>query len=376
MDERHFDSLTRRLATRLSRRGAFRASAAVALGSTTLGNAPATIAQDAGTTATHRFVALSYYPYDGDFEDAKTALKPLLRMMQEQPGFITLSFVEEEGQICLVTSFLDKATSDAGTSVMDAWIASSDQTVLSGDPERDSGAVFLRSQQGSGCWCSTEDDDACGTDALVCCGTADDDRGICLPAATTCPSAGDDETVDTEEETVDDPTPTSTATATTSCTGEGCDCVAGVAGTCDDGLSCCGASVLGGSGTCLSSCPCGSEGCYCVAAVISTCDDGLICCAPGEIGGEGTCQYSCACGDEGCACTTGVDGACNDGLSCCGIGSTLPGSIGVCLTACAAPEYCPGNDGCECGAVWKCNQDLVCCGATADGETGICQSAC
>lgn len=383
MDERRFDSLTRRLATRLSRRGAMRISAGAALGAATLAR-PAilrsTVAQDADTTAVDRYASLAYYPYDGDFDEAKTALKPLLRLMQQQPGFITISFIEGDEQIYLVTTFLDKTTSDAAAKAMDAWIAESDQSVLSDASTRDGGEVFLRSDSNAGCWCSIDDEDACGTDELVCCATADDDRGICLTAATTCPVPGDDEETPDEDEVSDDatptPTPTTAAAATSACTGEGCSCLSGAQGACDDGLSCCGADTLGGAGTCLTSCPCGSEGCSCIASEFSTCDDGLICCAPGEIGGQGTCQYGCSCGGEGCACTTGVDGACDDGLSCCGIGSTVPGVIGVCLSLCAAQEYCPGNDGCECGAVWLCNEGLVCCGATDDGETGICQSEC
>jgi hypothetical protein len=123
-------------------------------------------------------------------------------------------------------------------------------------------------------------------------------------------------------------------------------------------------------------CPCGSEGCECIAAVVNTCDEGLTCCAPGEIGGQGTCQTRCSCTAIGCACTTGVDGACDEGLACCGIGSNAPGSIGACLTECATDSPCPGSEGCECGAVWKCDDGLICCGATEDGETGICHAEC
>ena len=335
-------------------------------------------AQDTATRPGDRFVALAYYPYLGEIDDAKTALKPLLRLMQQQPGFITMSFIDGDEQIYLVTWFLDKTTSDAGMAVLDGWIEAGDRQVLGADAERDSGGVFLRSELDAGCWCSTGDEQACGSGDLYCCGTADDDRGICLTAATICPGTASAEEI---EEQADDPTPTATATEgiptpALACTGEGCDCILGLDGSCDDGLSCCGADELGGAGMCMTACPCGSEGCACIGSVVNTCDEGLTCCAPGEIGGEGTCQHACTCTGEGCACTTGVEGACDDGLSCCGIGSSAPGSIGACLSACATDAPCPGSEGCECGAVWKCNNPLACCGATEEGGTGICQFDC
>lgn len=375
MNPRQFDSLTRRLSNRLSRRTAFRLGAGVALGLGAHHRLRPAVAQDAATTVDDRFVSIAVYPHDGDIADARTALKPLVRTMQQQPGFITMSFIDGDEAIYLVMHFLDQTTSEAGRRILDEWIGAIDQEAgIIGPSEWSGGDVFLRSRLGAGCRCNPNDDDPCGSDDLVCCPVAAENRGFCMAAATTCPAIGADDPAPDGE-----PSATATSippTAVTMCTIDGCACVAGVQNACEDGLSCCGADHPGGIGICMATCPCGGEGCACVAGVVNTCDSGLTCCAPGEIGGVGTCQYVCTCTGEGCACTTGVDGACDDGLSCCGIGSQASGSIGVCLTACAADAPCPGAEGCECGAVWKCNDGLICCGATSTDGTGICEVEC
>lgn len=381
MNPRRFDSLTRRLGVRRSRRDAMRAGAATALGMAALGSARTADTQDAvmleaDTTATDRFVALSFYSYDGAASEAVAALKPLIRVMQQQPGFLTLSFIEDDAAIYLVTVFLDNATSDAGTKVLDAWIAENLPELPGNELERDSGDVFLRSELGAGCRCQIDDDEACGSGDLYCCAPVDENRGICLTSATICPDPEDNQDDTGETDDASAPAPTATTAAASACTSEGCNCVSGVSGACDGGLFCCGANDLGGGGVCMVTCPCGNEGCDCIAAVVNTCDAGLTCCAPGEIGGHGTCKHACTCTSEGCACITGTDGVCDDGLSCCGIGSTAPGSIGVCLNACNPSSPCPGAENCECGAVWKCNDGLTCCGATDAEDSGICQTEC
>jgi hypothetical protein len=352
-----------------------RLGAGAALAAAIPGRASIAAVQDAVTTATDRFVSLAFYPFEGDIDEAKTALKPLIRVMQQQPGFLTMSFIEGDEAIYLVTTFLDKTTSDAGIKALEDWIGSSGQGVLTGEPERDSGAVFLRSELAAGCWCTVEEEGGCGSEDLYCCAPSDDDKGICLTVATICPGTQDEEAEDDEAPT---PKPTATVepTATAAgCTSEGCDCVAGSSGSCDAGLTCCGVDVLRGTGMCMSDCPCGDAGCACIGSALNTCGAGLTCCAPGAAGGQGTCQQACSCTGEGCACTTGVDEACDEGLSCCGIGSSAPGSIGACLSACATDSPCPGAENCECGDVWKCNEGLVCCGAD-DGGAGICAEEC
>jgi len=374
MNPRQFDSLTRRLGDRFSRRNARRLGSGAALGLSARDRLRPAYAQDAAPTVDDRVVSIAFYPYDGEIAEARIELKSLLRTMQQQPGFITMSFIEGDTAIYLVVQFLDRATSEAGLRVLDDWIGAEDRTTLTSAPEWTGGDLFLRSELEVGCRCNPNDDDPCGSDDLVCCPVAADNRGFCMAAATTCPAGGGDDPAPDDE-----PPATATSvppTAVTMCSSEGCACVGGVQNACDGGLSCCGADHPGGIGTCMATCPCGAEGCACVASVVNTCDSGLTCCAPGEIGGVGTCQYACTCTGEGCACTTGVDGTCDDGLSCCGIGSQAPGSTGVCLTACAANTPCPGAEGCECGEVWKCNDGLVCCGATSDGGTGICDVEC
>ncbi len=374
MNPRRFDSLALRLATRMTRRKTFGLGIGAALAGGVLPSASRVAAQEPETAATDRVLSIGIYPFEGDLDTARTELKPLLRTMQQQPGFITMSFIDGDEAIYLVMQFLDQTTSEAGRRVFEEWIGTDDRETLIGPSEWTGGDVFLRSQLGAGCRCNPNDDDPCGSDDLVCCPEAAENRGFCMAAATTCPAIGEDDPAPDDE-----PSATATSippTAVTMCTSDGCACVAGVEDSCDEGLSCCGADHPGGIGTCMEACPCGSEGCTCVAGVVNTCDSGLTCCAPGEIGGVGTCQYACTCTGEGCACTTGVDGTCDDGLSCCGIGSQAPGSIGVCLTACAADTPCPGAEGCECGEVWKCNDGLSCCGATSDGGAGICEVEC
>ncbi len=372
MNPRRFDSLTRHFAARMTRRDTIRAGFGASLGAVLLDTAPSA-AQDTKTTTADRFLSIASYPWDGDIETAKTELKPLLRLMQQQPGFITLAFIEGSEALYLVTTFLDESTSAAGMHVLEEWIVSTEQETLTDPSEQARGASFLRSSLGAGCPCHTDDDDPCGDDDLVCCPTGSGDRGFCMTAITICPAF--------DEETGDDqaaPTPLVSVPSdgTPVCTHAGCTCVGGQPDSCDDGLSCCGANASGDAGVCMTTCPCGSEGCTCIAAEVSTCDDGLICCAPGEIGGVGTCQYACTCSGEGCACTTGLDGTCDTGLVCCGIGSQAPGSIGVCLTFCDTSAPCPGAEGCECGPIWKCNDGLICCGAVHDDDPGICGSDC
>lgn len=378
MDSKRFDALARRLGSRMSRRSLFGATAATVLGARALPTARIAVAQDESTTAIDRYIAVRTYTYDSTREKAEAELPDLVTHMEEQPGFVAISCVWGDGEIYLVTTFLDETTSVPGLETIDWWIETHIQSTLYSDYEQTEGKVMARSMLSAGCPCDLEDDDdPCGSDLLACCPVSEieGDPGVCLTAETTCPATGEGaEEVEDEEDTTlspDDITPTTEAATSSTCTSAGCGCPDGL---CDDGLFCCAST-----GTCEPDCPCGSEGCHCIGSVINTCDDGLICCAPGEIGGNGTCQYACACSYEGCSCTTGVDGACDVGLVCCGIFSSAPGNIGACLSSCSTGSNpCPGADGCECipNTAWICNDGLVCCGATDSGDSGICQSAC
>src|SRR5215207_6112391 len=377
MDPQRFDSFAKRLGTRLSRRSLVGAGAATALGAGSLPTPHFALAQDAETTAIDRYIAVRAYTYDSTREKAEAELPDLMTHMEEQPGFVGMSCVWGDGEIYLVTTFLDEAASVPGLETIDWWIETHVQSTLYGDYEQSEGKVVTRSMLNAGCPCDLEDDDACGSDLLVCCPASDveGEPGVCLTAETTCPGVGGESNEEPTEEdltlSADDVTPTAATSGSSSCTSQGCTCPDGL---CDSGLSCCSST-----GTCEFSCPCGYEGCHCIGSVVNTCDDGLICCAPGEIGGDGTCQYGCACSYEGCSCTTGVDGACDAGLVCCGIFTSDPGSIGACLSSCSTGSNpCPGAEGCECipDTAWICNDGLVCCGATEMGDSGICQSAC
>ncbi len=373
MDPQRFDSFAKRLGSRLSRRDALRVGAGAALGAVALGKLAPAMAQDAETTLKDRFVSIRSYPYTGQIDDARQALKALVPLMEQQPGFISIDFVGGDKSIYVVASFLDKSTAVAAAREEDAWIAENAAEILAGKPDIRSGNVFLRSELHAGCGCTTGVDNACNSERLVCCGEDDvpGGAGICLTTATTCPAGP-----------VSTPTPVPVVepTEVPACTGEGCACNGGVQYACDEGLSCCGADMPGGQGTCLPYCgdeSCTWEGCACNGGVEGACDEGLSCCGADIPGGQGVCAYDCGggeCTSEGCACNGGVQDACDEGLSCCG--ADIPGGSGTCLSDCGGGG-CTGA-GCDCttGVEDACDADLVCCGGGELGGPGTCQAAC
>jgi hypothetical protein len=339
VDPQRFDSLAKRLGTRLTRRDAIRAGAGAALGAMTLAKLAPTVAQDPGTTYKDRFISIRTYPYTGSIDDAAAALQGLVTLMEQQPGFISIDFVDGDDEIHIVATFLDKASAVVAAKQEDDWIAANAASILSGKPQINSGKVFLRSELGTQCGCTTGVEHPCSSDDLVCCPTAgilDGGPGICLTAVTTCPAqeAAPPPTSAPVEPTEAPPT------EIPACTSEGCDCISGTEGACDAGLVCCGTGEPGSPGTCLIDCGgggCTSDGCACIAGTEGACDEGLECCA-GEPGGEGICQASCepasVCpGGEGCDCTSDAEGACDEGLFCCGV--EVPGGSGICGSACA-----------------------------------------
>jgi hypothetical protein len=378
VDPQRFDSLAKRLGTSLSRRGALRAGAGAALGAVTLSKLAPTLAQDADTTVKDRFISIRTYPYTGPIEAAAAGLKPLVVLMEQQPGFISIDFVDGDNEIHVIATFLDKSTAVAAAKEEDAWIEANAQAILTGDPEIHSGDVFLRSELQTGCGCTTGVEDACSSARLTCCATSGlpGGPGVCLTNETTCPA------VDgvTPTATSAPAAPTAAPTDVPACTGEGCACTAGTDGACDDGLCCVGADVPGGTGTCSSDCEpasCTGEGCACTSGTDGACDDGLCCVGADTPGGTGTCSSDCGeppCTSEGCACTAGADGACDEGL-CCG-GASEPGGSGTCTSDCGGGGCT--SAGCECtaGTDGACDDGLECCGASEPGGTGTCQAAC
>lgn len=380
MDPYRFDSLAKRLGTRLSRRAALRAGMGASLGAVAVANLTPAIAQDAGTTSKDRYITIRSYPYTGPIDLAKAGLKGVIPVLYEQPGFISIHFVEGDDTIHLVVMFLDQTTADAGAETLDAWIGAHAQAVLRGDPQVVSGGVFLRSELHAGCPCTTGTDDACNSDRLICCGASDAEAGpgFCMTTATTCPGSAEEGDANDDSGNGETATPTVTAAADTNCTSAGCACIAGTDGACDDGLQCCGSGELGGIGICQSDCSgiCTSEGCGCVAGNAGSCDDGLQCCSTGGPGSIGACFASCGgntgCTSDGCACQD--ESGCDDGLTCCG---AEPGAEGICQISCESVGICPGGTGCDCtdGVDGTCNGGLVCC-ASEPGGAGICASAC
>jgi hypothetical protein len=386
VDPQRFDSLAKRLGTRLSRRQALRAGAGATLGAIVGADVAPSFAQDEETaaepTVKDRFVSVRTYPYTGSIDAARDGLKGVIPVMYEQPGFISIQFIAGDQEIHAVMAFLHLDAAIAGADALDAWIAEQAQEILSGAPQIRSGPVFLRSELHTGCPCTAGVDDSCNSDRLVCCGTSDVEGGpgVCLTAATTCPGVPEPELESTEEPVLI-PTATATTVAATdaSCTGDGCACIAGEAGACDDGLQCCGTGELGGAGVCLSDCGsfCSSEGCGCISGAEGACDAGLECCSTGAPGTIGACFSNCGgggCTGDGCACIAGVPGACDEGLQCCG---AEPGAEGICQLSCDSVGICPGGEGCDCidGQKGSCDGGLVCC-SVEPGGAGTCQNAC
>lgn len=382
MDPQRFDSLTRRLGTRLSRRGAIRVGAGAALGAVALSKMAPALAQDTDTTVKDRFISIRTYPYTGPISAAQSGLKDLVALMEQQAGFISIDFVDGDDSIYIIATFLDKTTAVAAAKEEDAWIEEHAQAILSGKPEIHSGDVFLRSELQAGCGCTTGVQDACNSSRLTCCATTADPGGpgVCLTTATTCPAVeGATPTATAAAEPTE--APTEAPTDVPACTGEGCACIGGTEGACDDGLVCCGADTPGGAGTCMTDAECNptctSEGCGCIGGAEGGCDDGLVCCAstPGGYGScltEAVCYPSCTA--EGCSCIAGTDGACDDGLCC--VGNAAPGGNGTCSSDCG-DGGCTG-EGCDCtaGTEGACDDGLECCGAGVPGGSGTCQTVC
>ncbi len=366
MNPHRFDSFAKQFSTRLSRRDALRAGAA--LGAVTLFRGSTAFAQRADVTVKDRFISIRTYPYTGNIADAATGLKGLVPLMEQQPGFISIDFVDGNDEIHVVATFLDKSSAIAAAKAEDTWISENAAEILAGKPSINSGPTFLRSELHTGCGCTTGTADPCGSDRLVCCGTTnlDGGPGVCLTEATTCPA-------------VDGPTPTATSipaqptevpvevpTDVPTCTGDGCSCIGGVEGGCDDGLVCC-ADTPGGYGTCLTDAECNptctGDGCACIGGAEGGCDSGLVCCADTP-GGSGSCvaESVCypTCTAEGCACDAGTSGACDDGLCC--VGSAAPGGQGTCSTDCGTGSCT--SEGCACDAsdLGSCDDGLACCG--------------
>ncbi|MCO5221771.1 MAG: hypothetical protein M9947_09360 [Thermomicrobiales bacterium] len=383
MDPNRFDSFAKKLGSRLSRRDMMRASAGVAVGAIAVNKFTSVAAQDADTTAKDRFISVRTYAYSGTESDAASGLNGLIPVMEQQPGFIEYNLVFGDGQILAISTFLDETTAVAAAQQEDAWIAGNAANILSGIPTIQSGDVLLRSELHAGCGCITGTDDACHSSRLTCCATTDamGGPGICLTNETTCPGAAPAEPTE-----VPPPAPTEEP----ACTGEGCDCNGGVQDACDDGLVCCGVTMPGGPGTCMTEeeCDpaptevpaCTSEGCDCTAGTEGACDDGLCCTGADTPGGTGTCSSDCGdggCTGDGCACTTGVDGNCDSGLVCCAADMTDPGSPGTCMASCDSSD-CNGQENCPCtsGTESPCQDGLECCGADEPGGTGTCLASC
>jgi hypothetical protein len=396
MESNRFDSLTKALAMRMPRRSMLKKTAGVASLALAAGHLRSTVAQDAGTTATDRFISVRRYSTSSSIQEATEGLRGIISVMESSPGFISYDLVDAgNGEILAISTFLDQSSAVAAAQQEDSWIQQNASSILPDSPQIMSGDVFLRSDIDAGCGCITGTQNPCNSDQLVCCATTDrtGGPGVCLTSETTCPGTTPDEPTVTPAAPTATAAATATATATPPCTGEGCDCATGTQNPCDQGLVCCSDdpnNPPGGSGTCRSEdkCNCSEQGCHCNGGVEGTCDNDLVCCQekPGTPGGGGTCQPSDSCSpppctSEGCQCATGTQDPCDQGLVCCtGAGDgtpTAPGASGICRSE----DSCNCTTaGCHCNAGVQdaCDDGLTCCQGQegVPGGPGVCQESC
>lgn len=224
MDPNRFDTITRALSSRFSRRSAVRASgvgvAAALAVSVGLGPTRA-IAAQSGTP----FSAIRKYALTGPTDPAIQALNTgYLPQLQQQAGFLGYTVVTSDPNTLTTVSVFDsQADFTAAEQNLGTWVSQNLATLLPAATE---------DTQGNAVIFALNTDEICGSG----------------PAPTAVP-----------------PTPTPVPATAEACTGIGCLCNGGVQNACDDGLVCCqsqmnGGSIPGGQGMCAAEDACGDDG--------------------------------------------------------------------------------------------------------------------
>ncbi len=351
MQENRFDSLTRAMATRLSRRGALaRGGAAIAGAALVATGIDASRAAAKQADKTPLYTVVRHYPLYQPPTDLVSALNSqFIELACKANGFraffvTQLPYVAPPdatpvagspiGVLMTVLTFGDKGEYDAFAPTEQQWLEANSGTLIAKPTDEQFGETIVYAADAARFegTCPAPPATATAIPATTATATATATAAPATATATTAPA-------------------TATATTVPPCTGEGCDCATGTQNPCDSGLVCCGGpdTPPGGTGTCTTEdqcggatpiSPCDGVGCACTAGVANPCSDGLTCCQ-GENpvpGGDGICTETDKCGNctgVGCYCHGGVQNACDNGLICCQP-TPEPGGQGACAEVCAS----------------------------------------
>jgi hypothetical protein len=278
MNPDRFDTLTRSLAGRVSRRSMMRGTGAglVATVLAAAGLRPA-VARQAGSSW---YTVIRRYTLTGAADPVIQELNDgYLPLISQAQGYVSYTVVSSDNNtLTSITTFESQALLDQAGQDEAEWVQENLASLLPAPAEVTQGDAVIANVN---------------TDLICDAGPA--------PTATVVPTQAPTETP-TEVPTVV-PTP---------CTGIGCPCNGGVQDACDDGLVCCqsqmnGGPMPGGPGMCAAEDACGDGGCTgigcpCQSGVENACDDGLVCCQSQmnggpTPGGDGMCAADDACGD-------------------------------------------------------------------------------
>lgn len=225
-----FDTFTRALAGRVSRRSMVRGAGAglVATALAAVGLRPAA-ARQAGAAW---YTVIRRYTLTGAADPVIQELNDgYLPLVSQAEGYIAYTVVSSANStLTTITTFESQALLEQAGQSEATWVAQNLASLLPAPAEVTEGDALIAN-----------------VNVDVVCGTG--------PAPTTAPT-----TVPTAPPTA---VPTETATiAPTPCTGIGCPCNGGVEGACDDGLVCCqsqmnGGPIPGGAGMCAAADACG-----------------------------------------------------------------------------------------------------------------------
>lgn len=217
MNPNRFDTLTRTLSGRGSRRTMFKIGGAGLAASVLagLGLAPAT-AKQAGSTP---YTVIRTYKLSGTYDQVTQEINSgYLPTLQQEPGFLAYSLVTtSETEITTIATFASQADYNNASGDEAAWVSANLASILPAPAEEIHGNAVI--------W-AVNTDEVCG-----------------------------DGPAPTEE-------PTEVPATEAPCTGIGCTCNGGVEGACDDGLVCCqsqmgGGPIPGGEGMCAAEDACG-----------------------------------------------------------------------------------------------------------------------
>jgi hypothetical protein len=222
MDSHRFDSLTRTLSSRLSRRSALRTGAAGAAAAMAVSLGLGSSRSAAAQSGTPYSVTRKYVLTSSTNAAVQELTSGYLPQLQQTTGFLQYIVVTSDPNTLTTISVFDtQANFTAAEQDLSDWVSQNLASLL---------PTFTEEIKGN---------------AVI---FAPNTEVICGPAPTAVPTA----------------TPTVPATPAP-CTGIGCNCNGGVEGACDEGLVCCqsqmgGGPVPGGAGMCAAEDACGDGG--------------------------------------------------------------------------------------------------------------------